>query len=144
MNRFFKLRIRTKVLVLVLLTTVGVFALIGAFISFKTSKLAVDNALSIAKGHAEKVANAAKAEIELDLGFSRALAQSFETYYRYDTLTRDSIFYNILKSQVEKNPRYVSVWTSLEYFAYKPNYTKTYGRRSVSAFIKHGTTLITE
>ncbi|MDX9855044.1 MAG: PAS domain-containing protein, partial [Tenuifilaceae bacterium] len=144
MNRFFKLRIRTKVLVLVLLTTVGVFALIGAFISSKTSRLAVDNALSIAKGHAEKVANAAKSELELDLGFSRALAQSFATYHLYDSIARDSIFYSILKSQVEQNPRYVSVWTNLEYSAYKPNYTKTYGRRSVSAYIKHGTTLVTE
>ncbi|MBN1987895.1 MAG: PAS domain-containing protein [Bacteroidales bacterium] len=144
MNRFFKLRIRTKVLVFVLITTIGVFALIGAFISLKTSKLAVDNALSIAKGHAEKVANAAKSEIELDLGFSRALAQSFATYHLYDTTTRDSIFYNIIKSQAENNPRYVSVWTSLEYFAFKPNYTKSYGRRSVTAYLKHGTTLITE
>ncbi len=144
MNRFFKLRIRTKVLVLVLLTTVGVFALIGAFISIKTSRLAVDNALSIAKGHAEKVANAAKSELELDLGFSRALAQSFATYHLYDSTARDSIFYNILKSQVEQNPRYVSVWTNLEYSAYKPNYTKTYGRKSVTAYIKHGTTLISE
>ena len=130
--------IRAKMLLYVLATSIVVLAAIGFYIQYRTYKMAIGNAQTIAKSYSEKFANQVQAELELDLGFSRALAQSLQGYYKYDSIARDSIYFDIAKRLVEDNPRYVSVWYNLEYFATKPNYNKNYGRRSVSAFMEHG------
>jgi len=74
----------------------------------------------------------------MDMGFSRALANALNIYPLFDTVTLDSIFINILRNQVVNNPRYLTIWFSVEYFAFRPGYTKDYGRRSVSAYLNGG------
>jgi PAS domain S-box-containing protein len=133
-----KMRIRTKMLVYILITTIGVLAIIGFYIQYRTYKMAMNNAQVIAKSYAEKVANQIKSELELDLGFSRSLAHSLQGYHKIDSITRDSIYFDIAKNLVSHNPRYISVWYNFEYFAIIPNYDKNYGRKSVSAFMEHG------
>jgi PAS domain S-box-containing protein len=100
--------------------------------------MAMNNAHVIANSYAEKVANHARSELELDLGFSRSLAHALIGFHKLDSITRDSIYFNIVKNQVENNPRYISVWYNFEFFATKPNYDKNYGRRSISAYLKNG------
>lgn len=125
-------------LLFVLLTSVLVLASIGIYIQFRTYRMAEGNAEIMARNYAENVANEIKAELDLDVGFSRALAHAFYGFNRLDSVSRDSIYFNIVKNQVEQNPRYISVWFNFEYYAIKPNYKKNYGRRSVSAFMKNG------
>lgn len=132
------MKIRTKMLFYVLITSVIVLAVIGFYIQYRTYKMAMNNAEVIARSYAEKEANQTSSELELDLGFSRALAHSMYGYYKLDSITRDSMYFDIIKNQVSQNDRYISVWYNFEYFATKPNYTKNYGRRSVSAYVKHG------
>lgn len=134
----FKNMIRTKMLVYVLITTLSVFAVIGAFVAYRLNKMALNNAITIAQGEAEKTANLVKADLEFDLGFARSLANSLNTYAKYDTTKLDSIFCSILKIQAAENPRYMSVWCTLEYSLIKKGYTKNYGRRSYTAFLKNG------
>ena len=50
----------------------------------------------------------------------------------------DSIYFNIIKTLVEQNPRYVTIWYNLEYFATIPGYDKNFGRRSVSSYMQNG------
>ncbi|PKP39183.1 MAG: hypothetical protein CVT98_02875 [Bacteroidetes bacterium HGW-Bacteroidetes-15] len=133
-----KMRIRTKMLVYILITSVGVLALIGFYIQYRTYKMAMSNAQVIAKSYAEKVANQIKSELELDLGFSRSFAHALHGYNKIDSQTRDSLYFDMAKSLVSNNPRYISVWYNFEYFAIVPNYDKNYGRKSVSAFMEHG------
>lgn len=136
--------IRTKMLVYVLITTITVFAAISGFIAYRINKMALNNAVVIAQNEAQKTANLIKADLELDLGFARALANSLNTYSKYDTEKLDSIFITILKNQALENPRYMTVWCTLEYSLIKKGYTKNYGRRSYTAFLKNGVALIEE
>jgi methyl-accepting chemotaxis protein len=136
--------IRTKMLVYVLITTVTVFAVIIGFVAYRINKMALNNAITIAQNEAQKTANLIKADLELDLGFARALANSLNTYSKYDTEKLDSIFITILKNQALENPRYMTVWCTLEYSLIKKGYTKNYGRRSYTAFLKNGVPLIEE
>ncbi|MDD2278830.1 MAG: PAS domain-containing protein [Bacteroidales bacterium] len=138
MNIPLRMSIRTKLLVYVLATSIGVLGAIGIYIQFRTYKMAINDAHKIAISYSEKAANQIQSELELDLGFSRAWAHSLQGYYRYDSITRDSIYFDIAKRLVQENPRYVSVWYNLEYFATRPNYSKNYGRRSVIAVMEHG------
>lgn len=138
MNSRFKLSIKNKMLVYVLATSIIILAGIGTYIQFRTYNMAQNNAEVIASSYSERVANQIKAELELDLGFSRSFAHSLQTYQKYDSTTRDSIYFNIAKNLVSNNPRYVSVWYNFEYYAIKPDYEKNFGRKSVSAFLEHG------
>ena len=132
------MKIRTKMLVYVLATSAIILVGIGFFFQYRTYRMAMNNARIIAKSFAEKAANQTRSELELDLGFSRALAQSMYGYYKLDSVTRDSIYFTMVRNQVEQNERYMSVWYNLEYSATKPNYSKNYGRRSISAYMQNG------
>ncbi|HCT30463.1 MAG TPA: hypothetical protein DIW31_06960, partial [Bacteroidales bacterium] len=102
------------------------------------------NAIAIAQGEAQKTANLVKADLELDLGFARALANSLNIYSKYSPEKLDSIFYNVLKNLIVENPRYMTVWCSIEYSLLIKGYDKNYGRRSYTAFLKNGIPLIEE
>jgi len=136
--------IRTKMLVYVLITTISVFAVISGFVAYRINKMALNNAIAIAQNEAQKTANLIKADLELDLGFARALANSLNTYSKYNTEKLDSVFITILKNQALENPRYMTVWCTLEYSLIRKGYTKNYGRRSYTAFLKDGIPLIEE
>jgi len=136
MNIRIKMKIRTKMLIYVLITSIIVLAGLGIYIQYHTYKISTSNAQKIATNYAEKVANQARSELELDLGFSRSLANALQGFYKLDSITRDSIYFDIIKNQIEENSRYISVWYNFEYFATRPNYDKNYGRRSYSAFLQ--------
>ena len=114
MNIPLKMSIRTKMLVYILATSIGVLAAIGIYIQFRTYRMAINDAHKIAISYSGKVVNQIQSELDLDIGFSRALAHSLQGYYKYDSITRDSIYFDIAKRLVQENPRYVSVWYNLE------------------------------
>ncbi len=134
----FKMNIRAKLLVYVLVTSIVVLGIIGGFIQYRTYRIALSNAQEYALSTAQNAAKVVKSELEFDLGFTRSLANALYGYYLIDDVTRDSIYFNILRNQIEQNPRYVTIWYNLEYWATNPNYDKNYGRRSISTFMKNG------
>lgn len=137
-----KMKIRTKMLIYVLVTTISVLAVVGGFVAYRLNKMALNNAVAIAQGEAQKTANLVKADLELDLGFSRALSHTLYAYGKYDTTKVDSVFSTMIKNQVIQNPRYMTVWYTIEYSLIDKKYTKTYGRRSYTAFLKNGIPVI--
>ncbi len=137
-----KVHLGAKLLLWVLVTTSAIMLVIGLFIGFRINKIARDNAIKIAQAEAQKTANQFKSELDLDMGFSRALAHALYIYPQFDTVTLDSIFFNIVRNQVVNNSRYLTIWYSVEYFAFRPGYNKDYGRRSVTAYLKDGHTSI--
>ncbi|QKG81102.1 GAF domain-containing protein [Tenuifilum thalassicum] len=132
---FKNLRIGAKLLIGVLSTSILIMIAIGLVIGFRINRIARDNAIKIAQTEAQKSANQLKSELDLDMGFSRALAHSLYIYPKFDTVLLDSVFYNIVKNQVENNSRYLTVWYTIELWSFRPNYNKTYGRRSITAYL---------
>lgn len=133
-----KMQIGAKMLLFVMVTSVSIMLVIGLFIGFRINKIAHDNAVKLAQAEAEKTANQIKSELELDMGFSRSLAHALYIYPKFDTVLLDSIFFNVLNHQVINNSRYLTVWYSVEYSAFRKGYTKDYGRRSVTTYLNNG------
>lgn len=133
-----KMNIRAKLLAYVLVTSILVLGLIGTFIQYRTYKIAFNDAQAFALSSAENAANIVKAELEFDLGFTRSLAHSFYGYYKFDEVTRDSIYFDVIRNLIEQNPRYATIWYNLEYWATDPTYQMNYGRRSISTYMKNG------
>jgi PAS domain S-box-containing protein len=134
----FKMNIRAKLLAYVLATSILVLGFIGAFIQYRTYRIALNDAQAFALSSAENAANIVKSELEFDLGFTRSLAHSFYGYHKLDDTTRDSIYFDVIRNQIEQNPRYATIWYNLEYWAIDPTYNKNFGRRSISTFMKNG------
>lgn len=132
------MQLGAKMLLYVMITSFIIMLVIGLFVGVRINTIAHNNAVKLAQAEAQKTSNQIKSELELDMGFSRALAQSLYIYPSFDTITLDSIFFNILKNQAINNPRYLTVWYSVEYSAFRKNYSKDYGRRSVTAYLKDG------
>lgn len=133
-----KMRIRAKMLLFVLSSSILIMLAIGIFIGLRIDKIARENAIKIAYSEAEKTAYSIESELELDMGFSRSLAHALEIYPKFDTITLDSVFFNIIRNQVINNPQYLTVWYSVELWSFREGYTKDYGRRSVTAYLKNG------
>lgn len=135
-----KMRIGGKVMLLVMTTSVLIMLTIALFIGFRINRIAQDDAIKIAQAEAEKSANQIKSELELDLGFSRALAHSLELYNIYDSATIDDIVLDMVGNLVKENQHYLTIYYSIEYSAYRPNYPYDYGRRSVTVYMNNGET----
>jgi methyl-accepting chemotaxis protein len=145
MTTRFKLNIRAKLLVYVLITSIAVLIGIGLFIQYRIFNMAQSNAHVIASGYAQRIASEVKAELELDLGFTFGFTHSMYGYYKLNDSDRDSIYNDMIKHLIEQNPRYITVWYNFEYSAINPKYTKNYGRKSVKSFMQNGfSNIITE
>jgi methyl-accepting chemotaxis protein len=134
----FKLNIKAKLLVYVLITTIGVFLGIGLFLQYRIYSIAQNNAHVIATGYAQRIASEVKAELDLDLGFTFGFTHSMYGYHKLSNTERDSLYYDMIRHLIEQNPRYITIWYNFEYSAIDPNYTKNYGRQSVKSFMQNG------
>lgn len=138
MISFKKFRLTTKMQVLVLLTGIAVITLIGVFAGYRIKQMATDSAISTVTKQAEKQAALIRGDLELDLGFSRALAQSMYGYEKIPRPMRDSIYMDLLYNLKRNNPKYLYVWMNWEYSAIRPGYKLDYGRESTSVYESHG------
>ena len=75
-----------------------------------------------------------KTELESDFSICRTVEQSFTDYKKFTTEKRDEIYNPTLKSVLENNDQFVSVWLSWELSAIDKNYKKEHGRQSVAFF----------
>jgi len=138
MISFKKLKLSTKMLVLVVLTGSLVITLLGVFVGYRLRQMAITGAITSVSLEAEKQAALIKADLEVDLGFSRAIAQSMNGFSKIAKPVRDSIYIDMLYNLKKKNPKYIYVWMSWEYSAIIPGYTKDYGREATTVYEDHG------
>lgn len=132
------MRIGAKMMLLVMSTSVIIMLTIAIFIGYRINKIAKGDAIKIAQAEAQKVANEIKAELEFDLGFARAFANSLEIYNDFDSTTVDQVVETMISKLAINNPQYLTIYHSLEYSLYHPGYTFDYGRRSKTIFLENG------
>ena len=123
MISFKKLKLSTKMLVLVIFTGTLVIAMLGISVGYKIRQMAVNGAVASVTLEAEKQAALIQADLEGDLGFTRAMAQSMGTFPKLARSQRDSIYLDILHNVKMKNSKYLYTWMSWEYSALIPGYT---------------------
>jgi len=138
MISFKKLKLSTKMLVLVIFTGTLVIAMLGISVGYKIRQMAVNGAVASVTLEAEKQAALIQADLEGDLGFTRAMAQSMGTFPKLARSQRDSIYLDILHNVKKKNSKYLYTWMSWEYSALIPGYTKDYGRIATTVYEDHG------
>lgn len=122
------MKLNAKILTLILTTSVIIFVSTIGYVSVMFRDKAFKDATKLADAYAREYANLVKAELNVDMDISRTISQAFLGYREIPPLQRQQIYNDILKNIFIENPGYLSVWTSYELSAFKPGYTKDYGR----------------
>lgn len=125
-------------LVLVILTGTLVIVMLGISVGYKIRQMAVNGAIAAVTLEAEKQAALIQADLEGDLGFTRAMAQSMSGFNKLAPSQRDSIYLDVLRTAKKKNSKYLYTWMSWEYSALYSGYTKDYGRVATTVYEDHG------
>jgi methyl-accepting chemotaxis protein len=139
-----KFRIKNKLLILVICTTALVF---GAFL-ITTSKIfdhqSKEQSILIVQSETQKYAELTKNYFDLDMGYVKALANSIQYTGTLNQNERDSVYGHQMLQMLSMNPKYISVWASMELQFYQDNYEKDYGRKLLVAMRQGSGNIITE
>ncbi len=123
-----KMKINTKMLFFILTTAVIIFVAVIGYVSIKSKKMALDDAIHIADSYANQYANYTKANINVDMDVARTMAHTFLGYKDIPVDERVEIYNNILKNITIKNENFLSVWVNWELCAIDSSWTMPYGR----------------
>ncbi len=123
-----------KLLIIVFFVSVVIFGLALGIISRQAKKSAQDDAISLTDTYAKQYAQQVTSKLNIDIGISRTLANTFLKYQNFSVEERNRFYINTLKNVYENNPGYLAVWTSLELNAYKPNFYDVNGRAKIEVF----------
>lgn len=129
------LKLNTKLIVLILITSTIIFASAIAYITMTSRGIAMNYSKRVVQKVTKEYANKITSELNIDVGKCRALGKIMENYHHFDSAeARDKIFNKLLIKIIEENPQYVSVWLNWELSVIKKDYTKSYGRRRTTYF----------
>lgn len=127
-----RLNIRQKIFFSVLSASMALYIIAVGYIVANSRKTMIDDALQNAQKTATIEAQKIEKEFERDLAVTRTLAQAFSIYHELPTEQWQDIFKRMYSPILENNQHVYSIWDSWEFYAYVPNYTKTYGRYCVT------------
>jgi len=130
--------IKGKMLFYILFISSLIYVIAVGYISYKLRSNALNDAKEKIDAMAMQYANETKANLNVDMDISRALAQSFETFLDKprDELINQSK--EIIKNVLRKNPNFLSIWISYELNTIRENYNKTHGRLRLTFYKSNG------
>lgn len=123
-----KLRIRQKIFLLILTTTLILYVVAIGYILTTTRQAMLDDAKQNARLTARISADRIEKEFERDLAVTRTLSQAFSLYQEMPTNLWQDLFMRMYKPVLEGNKHVYSIWDSWEYYGFIPNYDKDFGR----------------
>lgn len=127
---FFNAKLRTKLLVYILTTTIAIFLVVIFYIISKTENYASERAFKFVDANAREYANMVRSELEGDFAVARTIVLTFSDYRNYTRVQRTRMYDKTLLNVLENNPKYISVWGDWELNNIDPSYKKEHGRVS--------------
>lgn len=122
------MRIKTKMLLSILVTTSVIYIGAIGFISMRYRSMALENAEELANTTVREYANSVETSLNEDIAVARSMAQAFTGYKNISPGLRESIYKEFLENILTSNKRYFAVFLQWEMSEINPNYTKPYGR----------------
>ncbi|HZK94799.1 MAG TPA: methyl-accepting chemotaxis protein [Prolixibacteraceae bacterium] len=123
-----RFKIKLKLYVYILSSATIIYCIAIGYISYKLQKIAYTDSIEIVKGSTREYRNKISDELNVMMESARTMRNVFTTHKKYDPAQRDAFFENILISNVEKNPNYLSVGLYWEIKALNESYNKKNGR----------------
>ncbi|MBE9469225.1 MAG: PAS domain S-box protein [Bacteroidetes bacterium] len=123
-----KMKINTKMLLFILSTTIIIFVAVIGYVTIKSKKMALDDAIKIADSYANQYANYTKAKLNVDMDISRTMAYAFKGYKDIPVKQRIEIYNTFLHNIIIDNENYISVWANWQLTTIDSSWTEAYGR----------------
>jgi len=123
------MRLKTRMLLYILLTSILVFSTGIGYISIRYKNKAMQDAKNISNAYAREYANIIKSEMDRDFGFARGIAQAMlavEDEYGTDG---EHLQFEILKNFIKNNPSYIASFLQWDLSDCDSIYKKEHGRR---------------
>ncbi len=134
----FKLKIRDKLLLYILGTSVAIYVIAFSYIFNIMVRDARSNAIDLTDQLAEKYASVAASELNQDVAVARSIMSSHTKYPDVNPEERERFFDPILDLTLRNYPKYMSVWTTWELNSLDETYQKKYGRSRVAYYRQSG------
>jgi PAS domain S-box-containing protein len=122
------MRIKTKMLLSILLTTSLIYIGAIGYISMRYRVMAVKNAEELANTTVREYANQVETSLNEDIAVGRSMAQVFTGYQSLTHELREQIYDEFLENILTSNKRYFAVFLQWEIGTVDPGYQKPYGR----------------
>ncbi len=123
-----RLRIKHRILFLVLLVSALIYIISIGYIITSTRRVMLEEAYSKVVLSAQKSANAVSERIDPYMVLSLSLANAFADFGRQPDASWRAQTMQMMRRIYPIYPEIVSLWSSWEYSAITPGYTKPYGR----------------
>ncbi|MDD2278917.1 MAG: GAF domain-containing protein [Bacteroidales bacterium] len=123
-----KLKIRQKIFLFVLSTTMILYVIAIGYIVTTSRQAMLTDALENARLTARISSDKIEKEFERDLSLTRTLAQAFSIYQEMPPALWQDLFIRMYKPILENNKHVYSIWDSWELYGFVPKYDKDYGR----------------
>ncbi|NLJ47072.1 MAG: methyl-accepting chemotaxis protein [Treponema sp.] len=108
------MKLRARILLFSLIPVILTLGTVAGITAVRTLQQSRTDAIDLLEALSKEHAAAIDAELEVAMDAARTLAQVFEDYETFYFDTRRSVFSNLLKSIVEKNPSFLGASTGWE------------------------------
>jgi methyl-accepting chemotaxis protein len=125
-QRRFKLKLKLNVYILSVATII--YCVTIGYISYQLNEITYANSVEIVKSTAREHRNLISEKLNVMMESARTMRNVFVTHQKYDPVQRDAFFENILFSNLEQNPDFLSVGLYWEIKTLNSNYNKRNGR----------------
>ena len=129
---------RAKLLVAILSTTFFIFLSVFSFFMIHYTKRTTQEAQQLADAYVRESANRITGDFNIEMGMSRALANSVSAMLSYHNESKWDEYKDIHMEAFKASTGLLNVWSSFELNAFQPGYTKPFGRRVINAYEKNG------
>jgi len=123
-----KLKIRQKIQLFILSTTITIFIATIGYISISARRMATSSATTLTDARAEESALNIEGKLNTDMSIVRTFSQSFLEYHQLSADAKKSLYGKMYLQVLEKNPQIDAIWDSWELSNLDPTWTKPYGR----------------
>ncbi|MBN1111702.1 MAG: GAF domain-containing protein [Bacteroidales bacterium] len=124
----YKMKLRTKMIVLAVVAIFIIMGSFGLFVGARIYKQAVVKAKVLADNLAKTHATELESRFNYYMGYSKGLANSFNNYTNFRSSDFRGIHNNTLIEGLNASPEATCVWASFEYSQLKEDYEKDHGR----------------
>ncbi|MEE4197759.1 MAG: GAF domain-containing protein [Bacteroidales bacterium] len=122
------MKIKTKLLLYILATSILIFIAIVGYITIKSQNLALTETQKVATTTAKEYANIIKSELSADFKTVKTLAQSGQAYHTLGWDEWNTVFLEQQRNVILENPHFLAVATSWELQYIDPEWEKPHGR----------------
>ena len=120
--------LKLKMIVYILSAATLIYSITIGVIAYQLRSIAHHDAVEIVKGSTREYGNKISEEFNVMMESARTMSHIFSSRHNYTAKERDTFFDNVLRSNLEKNPDYLTIGLYWEIKALDKTYKKKNGR----------------